>query len=154
MPNLNKIMLMGNITRDIELRYTPKGTAVTDIGLAVNRSRTGDNGEKFEEVTFIDVTLWGRVAEIVHQYSAKGQPLYVEGRLHMDTWTDKTTGEKRSKLKVIGENVQLLGSRQNTQQPIQNTPAPQQQRPPQEPQRRMPAQQQAMNQQEDEYIPF
>ncbi len=103
-------MLMGNVTRDIELRYTPKGTAVADIGLAVNRIRSGDNGEKIEEVTFVDITLWGRTAEIAHQYAGKGRPLFVEGRLHMDSWEDKASGQKRSKLKVIAENIQLLNS--------------------------------------------
>lgn len=101
---------MGNVTRDIELRYTPKGTAVTEIGLAVNRVRTGENGEKIEEVTFVDITFWGRTAEIVSQYCGKGRPLFVEGRLQLDTWDDKNTGQKRSKLRVVGENIQLLGS--------------------------------------------
>lgn len=104
-------MLMGNITRDIELRYTPKGTAVADIGLAVNRVRTGESGERIEETTFVDVTLWGRTAEVVHQYAAKGHPLFVEGRLQMDTWVDKATGGNRSKLKVVADNIQLMGSK-------------------------------------------
>ena len=118
-------MLMGNITRDIELRYTPKGTAVADIGLAVNRVRTGDNGERIEETTFVDITLWGRTAEVVHQYAAKGHPLFVEGRLHMDTWVDKTTGGNRSKLKVVADNIQLMGSRGGAggQQAPQSAPA-------------------------------
>ncbi len=103
-------MLMGNVTRDIELRYTPKGTAVADIGLAVNRVRTGESGERIEETTFVDITLWGRTAEVAHQYSGKGRPLFVEGRLHMDTWVDKTTGANRSRLKVVAENIQLIGS--------------------------------------------
>ena len=103
-------MLMGNVTRDIELRYTPKGTAVADIGLAVNRVRTGENGERIEETTFVDITLWGRTAEIAQQYSGKGKPLFVEGRLHMDSWDDKTSGQKRTKLKVVGENIQLMGA--------------------------------------------
>ena len=103
-------MLMGNVTRDIELRYTPKGTAVADIGLAVNRVRTGEGGERIEETTFVDVTLWGRTAEVAHQYSGKGKPPFVEGRLHMDTWEDKTTGQKRNKLKVVAENIQLMGA--------------------------------------------
>lgn len=110
MASFNKVMVMGNVTRDIEIRYTPKGTAVSDIGLAVNRVRIGDSGEKIEEVTFVDVTLWGRTAEIAHQYCAKGRPLFVEGRLQTDSWEDKTTGQKRSKLKVVAENIQLLGS--------------------------------------------
>ena len=112
MPNLNKVMLMGNLTRDPEIKYTPKGTAIADIGLAVNRNYTTESGEKREEVTFIDVTLWGRVAEIVGEYCKKGRPLFVEGRLQLDTWDDKATGQKRSKLKVVGENIQLLGSRE------------------------------------------
>ena len=129
MANFNKVMLMGNVTRDIELRYTPKGTAVADIGLAVNRVRSGDNGEKIEETTFVDITLWGRTAEIAHQYSGKGRPLFIEGRLHLDTWTDKDTGANRSKLKVVAENIQLMGSpggggNQNQQG---GNPAPQQQ---------------------------
>lgn len=111
MANLNKVMLMGNITREIELRYTPKGTAVADIGLAVNRVRSGDNGERIEETTFVDITLWGRTAEVAHQYAGKGQPLFVEGRLHMDTWVDKATGGNRSKLKVVADNIQLMGAR-------------------------------------------
>ena len=112
MASVNKVILIGNLTRDPEIKYTPKGTAIADIGLAVNRTYSTDSGEKREEVTFIDVTLWGRVAEIVGEYCKKGRPLYVEGRLQLDTWDDKTSGQKRSKLKVIGENIQLLGSRE------------------------------------------
>jgi single-strand DNA-binding protein len=111
MANLNKVVLIGNITQDIELRKTTKGTSVADINLAVNRIRTGDTGERIEETTFVDVTLWGRTAEVAHQYAQKGGPLMVEGRLHMDTWVDKNTGGNRSKLKVIGENIQLMGSK-------------------------------------------
>ena len=112
MASVNKVMLIGNLTRDPEIKYTPKGTAIADIGLAVNRVYSTESGEKREEVTFIDITLWGRVAEIVGEYCKKGRPLFVEGRLHLDTWDDKTTGLKRSKLKVVGENIQLLGSRE------------------------------------------
>ena len=112
MASVNKVILIGNLTRDPEIKYTPKGTAIADIGLAVNRTYSTDSGEKREEVTFIDVTLWGRVAEIVGEYCKKGRPLYVEGRLQLDTWDDKTSGQKRSKLKVVGENIQLLGSRE------------------------------------------
>ncbi len=103
-------MLMGNITRDIELRYTPKGTAVADIALACNRVRTGDDGQKIEEVTFVDVTLWGRQAELANQYLGKGKPVFIEGRLSRDSWTDKETGKQRSKLKVVGEVMQFLGA--------------------------------------------
>src|SRR5436309_1406360 len=111
MANLNRVLLIGNLTRDPEVRYTPKGTAVADIGLAVNRISTADNGERREEVTFLDVTLWGRQAEIAGEYLKKGRPVFIEGRLQMDTWDDKTTGQKRSKIKVVCENMQLLGSR-------------------------------------------
>jgi len=120
-------MLMGNVTRDIELRYTPKGTAVADVGLAVNRTRQGDNGEKIEDVTFVDVTLWGRTAEVAHQYSGKGRPLFIEGRLHMDTWQDKSTGQNRSRLKVIAENIQLIGGHSSADTNSAPAPAPQQQ---------------------------
>lgn len=109
---LNKVMLIGNLTRDPEIRYTPKGTAVTDIGLAINRVITGENGERQEETTFVDVTLWGRTAEIAGQYLAKGRPVFIEGRLQMDQWQDKTSGEKRSRLKVVAEAMQLLGGRE------------------------------------------
>ena len=108
MANLNKVMLIGNLTRDPELRYTPKGTAVAELGLAVNRVRNNDQGERIEETTFIDVTLWARQAELAQQYLGKGRPVYIEGRLQMDTWDDKNTGQKRSKLKVVGENMQFL----------------------------------------------
>ncbi len=112
MASLNKVFLIGNLTRDPEIKYTPKGTAIADIGLAVNRNYTTESGEKREEVTFIDVTLWGRVAEIVGEYCKKGRPLFVEGRLQLDSWDDKATGQKRSKLKVVGDNIQLLGGRE------------------------------------------
>lgn len=111
MANYNKVTLIGTLTRDPEIKYTPKGTAITDIGLAINRTWKNDSGEKMEDVTFVDVTLCGRVAEIVGEYCKKGKPLFVEGRLQLDQWDDKATGQKRSKLKVIGENIQLLGSK-------------------------------------------
>lgn len=113
MPNLNKVQLMGNLTRDPEVRYTPKGTAVTDISLAINRNYTGDDGQRHEETTFVDITFWGRQAEIIGEFMKKGRPLYVEGRLQLDTWEDKTTGQQRSRLKVVGENFQFLGSRED-----------------------------------------
>lgn len=111
MANLNKVMLIGNLTRDPEIRYTPKGTAVTDLGLAVNRIYATDSGERREETTFVDITLWGRQAEIAGQYMKKGKPIYIEGRLQMDTWQDKQTGQNRTKLKIVGENFQFLGGR-------------------------------------------
>jgi len=108
MANLNKVMLIGNLTRDPELRYTPKGTAVADIALAINRVWNNDQGQKQEETTFVDITLWGRQAELAQQYLSKGRGVYIEGRLQMDTWDDKETGKKRSKLKVIGETLQFM----------------------------------------------
>jgi single-strand DNA-binding protein len=107
----NKVFLLGNLTRDPEVRYTPKGSAVADLGIAVNRQYTLDNGEKREEVTFVDVTFWGRTAEVAGEYLKKGRSVFIEGRLQLDTWDDKTSGQKRSKLKVIGEMMQMLGSR-------------------------------------------
>src|SRR5438309_7447934 len=111
MASFNKVILLGNLTRDPEVRYTPKGSAVCDLGLAVNRVYTLDNGEKREEVTYIDVTLWSRLAEIAGEYLKKGRPVFIEGRLQLDTWDDKQSGQKRSKLRVIGEMMQLLGGR-------------------------------------------
>jgi single-strand DNA-binding protein len=114
MANLNKVMLIGNLTRDPELRYTPKGTAVAELGLAINRVWYNEQNQKQEETTFVDVTLWARQAEIAQQYLTKGSPVYIEGRLSLDTWDDKATGQKRSKLKIVGETLQLLGSRSNS----------------------------------------
>ena len=111
MASFNKVILLGNLTRDPEVRYTPKGSAVCDLGMAVNRVYTTDSGEKREEVTFVDVVLWARLAEIAGEYLKKGRPVFIEGRLQMDTWDDKQTGQKRSKLRVVGESMQLLGSR-------------------------------------------
>jgi single-strand DNA-binding protein len=110
MASFNKVILLGNLTRDPEVRYTPKGTAVTELGMAVNRVYSAENGEKREETTFVDVTLWGRTAEIAGEYLKKGRPVFIEGRLQLDTWDDKQSGQKRSKLKVVGEGLQLLGS--------------------------------------------
>jgi len=110
MASFNKVILVGNLTRDPELRYTPKGTAIAKIGLAVNRTWRNEAGETKEEVTFVDVDVFGRTAENVGQYMRKGRPLLVEGRLRLDTWDDKQTGQKRSRLGVVAETVQFLGS--------------------------------------------
>ena len=110
MASFNKVILMGNLTRDPELRYTPKGTAIAKVGLAVNRVWTNEAGEKKEEVTFVDVDIFGRTAENVGQYMRKGRPMLVEGRLKLDQWDDKQTGQKKSKLGVVAENVQFLES--------------------------------------------
>ena len=110
MASYNKVILIGNLTRDPELRYTPKGMAIAKIGLAVNRTWRNEAGETKEEVTFVDVDAFGRQAETLGQYMKKGSPLMIEGRLKLDQWDDKQTGQKRSKLGVVGENVQFLGS--------------------------------------------
>ena len=110
MASFNKVVLVGNLTRDPELRYTPKGTAIAKIGLAVNRVWTNEAGEKKEEVTFVDVDVFGRTAENVGQYMRKGRPILIEGRLKLDQWDDKQTGQKKSKLGVVAETVQFLGS--------------------------------------------
>jgi single-strand DNA-binding protein len=112
MASLNRVLLIGNLTRDPEIRYTPKGTPVVEIGLAVNRFvGGGEESERREETTFVDVTLWNRQAELAEQYLKKGRSVFIEGRLQLDTWDDKQTGQKRSKLRVVGENIQFLGTR-------------------------------------------
>jgi single-strand DNA-binding protein len=120
--NLNRVFLIGNLTRDSELRFTPKGTAVAQLGLAINRVFTDDQGVKKEETTFVDVTLWGRTAEVAQQYLRKGSPVFIEGRLQLDTWDDKQTGQKRSKLRVVAENMHLLGSKENSAAPPPRSP--------------------------------
>ena len=110
MASFNKVILAGNLTRDPELRYTPKGTAVARITLAVNRTYTGENGEKKEEVSFVDIDAWSRQAEVIAQYMKKGRPLLVEGRLKQDTWEDKNTKQKQSKLKVVLESFSFIDS--------------------------------------------
>jgi len=110
MPNLNKVQLMGNLTRDPELKTTQMGSSICDIGLAINRTWSNDDGQKQEETTFVDVTFFGRQAETIDKYVHKGNPLYVEGRLKLDQWEDKQTGQSRSKMRVIGESFQFLSS--------------------------------------------
>lgn len=109
MASFNRVILIGNLTRDIELRYLQSGMAVTDVGLAVNDRRKGNNGEWIEETTFIDVTVWGRSAEVMSEYLSKGMPVFIEGRLKLDSWEGQD-GQKRSKLKVICERMQLIGA--------------------------------------------
>ncbi|HEY3964291.1 MAG TPA: single-stranded DNA-binding protein, partial [Planctomycetaceae bacterium] len=112
MASFNKVILLGNLTRDPQVKYTPSGTAVAEIGLAVNRYWFDkQTNSRREETTFVDVTLWSRDAEVAGEYLAKGRPVLIEGRLQLDSWDDKTTGQKRSKLRVVGERMQLLGSR-------------------------------------------
>ena len=110
MASYNKVLLMGNLTRDPEVRYTPKGTAIANLGLAVNRTYTTESGEQKEEVTFVDIEVWGRQAETAGQYLSKGRPVFVEGRLKLDSWEDKESGQKRNRMKVVAERVQFLGA--------------------------------------------
>jgi single-strand DNA-binding protein len=112
MASFNKVILMGNLTRDPELRYTPKGIAVAKLGLAVNRVWKTETGETKEDVLFIDVEAFRRQAETIGQYLKKGSPILVEGHLRLDTWDDKQTNQKRSKILVMAENVKFLGSGQ------------------------------------------
>src|SRR2546421_10665635 len=109
MASFNKVILLGNLTRDPEVRYTPKGSAVCDLGIAINRSYTLDSGERREEVTYVDVALWARLAEIAGEYLKKSRPVFFEGRLQLDTCDDKQSGQKRSKLRMIGDTLDLLG---------------------------------------------
>lgn len=113
MANFNKVILAGNVTREVELRYTPKGTAICKVGLAVNRRWKDDAGNEKEEVLFVDCDAFGRGAEVLGQYLKKGNPLLVEGRLKLDSWEDKQTGEKKHKLGVVVETFQLLGYRRD-----------------------------------------
>ena len=112
MANLNKVMLIGNLTRDPELKYTPGNQAVCEIGLAVNRKYRTKEGEDREETTFVDCEAWGKQAEVIKQYMAKGRPIFIEGRLKLDTWEDKNGGGKRSKMRVVIEDFQFLGGGQ------------------------------------------
>ncbi len=107
MPDLNKVMLMGNLTRDPEVRYTPKGSAVGDLSIAINRVYRTDDGQNREEVCYVDIVVWGRQAETCKEYLQKGRPIFVEGRLQLDQW--ESNGEKKSKLRVVAERIQFLG---------------------------------------------
>lgn len=136
MASLNKVMLIGNLTREPEVRYTPKGSAVCDLGIAVNRTYVTDSGEKMQETTYVDVVVWSRLAEIAAQYLHKGSPVFIEGRLQMDTWEDKATMQKRTKLRVVADNLQFLGRREGGEEggggfhpeaggaPVQQAPRP------------------------------
>lgn len=125
MSNFNKVYLMGNLTRDPELRYTPKGAATAKLSMAVNRKYRTDAGEDREEVTFVDIEVWGKQAEAIAKYCKKGRPLFVEGRLKLDQWDDKATGQKRSALKVVLEGFQFIGGRPaDTEGQASDRPAP------------------------------
>ncbi len=132
MANVNKVILIGNLTRDPEVKYTPKGSAVSELGLAINRYYSTDSGERREETTFVDVTLWGKQAELAGEYLKKGRSVYIEGRLQLDTWDDKQSGQKRSKLRVVGETIQFLDRKSQSEdgesrpaaRPAPSRPAP------------------------------
>ena len=110
MASFNKVFLMGNLTRDVQLKYLPSQTAVAEFGLACNRKFRTANGEDREEVTFVDVTAFGKQAEVLNQYMTKGKPIFIEGRLKYDQWEDKNGGGKRSKLTVVVDNFQFIGA--------------------------------------------
>jgi single-strand DNA-binding protein len=134
MASFNKVILMGNLTRDPELRYLPNGTALAKFGLAVNRQWRTETGEQREEVTFVDVEAWRQTAETVGKYMRKGSPILIEGRLKMDQWDDKQTGQKRSKLMVVCDNFSFVGPAaprdpnappdQPSSAPVRSRPAP------------------------------
>ena len=111
MASFNKVIIAGNITRAPELRYTPAGMAVCEIGVAVNRSWTNDAGEKKEEVTFLDCTAWSKTGETISKHLRKGDPILIEGRLRMENWTDKQSQEKRSKLAITIESFSFIGTK-------------------------------------------
>lgn len=129
----NKVILLGNLTRDPEVRYTPKGAAVAQLGLALNETWTDDAGNKQERVTFVDVTVFGRQAEACGQYLAKGRQALIDGKLQLDQWDDKETGQKRTKLKVVAERVQFIGGsgKRDDAAPAQSSATPRHTPPPQ-----------------------
>lgn len=132
MASLNKVMIIGNLTKDPEVSYTPRGAAVATLGIAINRSYTTESGERREDTTFVDVELWNKLAELAQQFLRKGQSVYIEGRLKLDSWEDKQTGQKRHRLRIAGESMQFLtpknagrqpGSDENEYEPRQAPPA-------------------------------
>ncbi|MEM1443383.1 MAG: single-stranded DNA-binding protein [Verrucomicrobiota bacterium] len=116
MSSYNRVTLLGNLTRDPELKRVKSGQAVVDLGLALNRSWSNEAGERQEETTFVDVTVWGKTAENAAKYLQKGRSVLVEGRLQLDTWMDSKSGQNRSKLRVVAESLQFLGGNQETGQ--------------------------------------
>jgi single-strand DNA-binding protein len=129
MPNANLVVLMGHLTADPELRYTPQGAAVCDFTIASNRRYTKEDGEKQEEVVFVDVTAWRRQAETCAEYLKKGSCAHVEGRLVQESWEDKETGKKRSKLKIVANSVQFVGGGSKDDEPAPEAEPPKQEAP-------------------------
>jgi single-strand DNA-binding protein len=111
MANFNKVILLGNLTRDPQLKYLPSQTAVAEFGLAINRKFRTQQGEDREEVTFVDCSAFGKTGELINQYFTKGKPIFIDGRLKYDSWEDKQGGGKRSKLTVVVDNFQFIGGR-------------------------------------------
>lgn len=137
MANFNKVYLIGNLTRDPELRVTPKGTAICQFGMAVNRQFKDESGAMRDDTTFVDIEAWGKQGETISKFCTKGKPLFVEGRLKFDQWEDKTSGQKRSKLKVVLEGFQFLGTGQRDGAPggasggeFDQSPSPERHSPP------------------------
>tara|TARA_R110000850_G_scaffold17996_29_gene54669 strand:- start:351 stop:830 length:480 start_codon:yes stop_codon:yes gene_type:complete len=122
MSSFNRVTLLGNLTRDPELKKTKSGAAVTELGLAMNRSWSGEDGQRHEEATYVDVVVWGKSAENAAKYLQKGRSVLVEGRLQMDAWQDAKTGQSRTKLRVVGESVQFLGNHQQAGPPLAGAP--------------------------------
>ncbi len=153
MPSLNKVLLMGNLTRDPELRVTPKGTPICQFALAINRQYKMESGESREEVIYVDIEAWGKQGETIAKYCTKGRPLYVEGRLRLDQWEDKNTKEKRSRMKVVLEQFQFLGDGRGGGAPSSDpaaAPSPERYSPPP----RQPGNKPASSENLDEDVPF
>jgi single-strand DNA-binding protein len=121
--NVNLVILAGNITRDIELRTLPSGQSIAQIGLAMNRKWKNKDGQPQEEVTFVDMEAWGKTAEVMHKYLGKGKPVHVTGRLKLDQWEDKESGQKRSKMKVVVESFEFVASAPEGERDVQQQPA-------------------------------
>ncbi len=154
MANFNKVILAGNLTRDPELRYTPKGTAITKIGLAINRTWKSEAGETKEEVTFVDADAFGRTAEVIAQYLKKGRPILLEGRLKLDQWEDKNTHQKQSKLKVVIDGFQFLDSGRPDGGTASSAPAPRPSAPAAAPNSAPPAAEPDAGPPEEDDVPF
>lgn len=122
--NLNKTLLAGNLTRDPEMLVTPKGTAIVQFGIAITRKYKGDSGALMEETTFVDCEAWSKTAESISKFFTKGKPIFVEGRLKLDSWEDKTSGQKRSKLKVVVDSFQFVGRREEASEGVREDAKP------------------------------
>lgn len=161
MANFNKVIIAGNLTRDPELRYTPKGTAIARLSMALNRKWKNDSGEMQEEVTFVDVDAFGRQAEVIAQYMKKGRPLLIEGRLRLDQWEDKQTGARRSQLRVVLDSFSFIdggggggGGRGETSDPFEQSAPTSRPAAPQASPAQQPPAQQGGGLPDDDDVPF